>query len=222
MNAQASASIEYSAPEWDLSDLYDSPESPVLAADLDAATTRAKALRTAYDGHLAGLDGAAMGAAIAEYEAICELMYKASSYAQLMFAAHIGDPAVGQFHQSVRERTTEISADTLFFTLEINKLDDADLTRLLGDPATAHYRPWLRDVRVFRPHQLSDEAERMLHERSVTGASAWARLSDETLARLRFPVRGEKLPLASALNNLSDADRSLRRDSARTSACSPW
>ena len=215
MILQETASIHFSAPEWDLSDLYDSPESPSLAADLVAASTRAKAFCSAYEGCLARLDGAAMGAAIAEYESICELLCKASSFAQLMFAAHVGDPEVGRFHQLVRERTTDISAETLFFTLQINKLDDAVLERMLDDPATAHYGPWLRDVRVFRPHQLSDEVERMLHERSVTGSAAWSRLSDETLARLRFPVRGEELPLAGVLNNLSSPDRSLRRDSAK-------
>ncbi len=118
-----------------------------------------------------------------------------------MFAAHVGDPEVGRFHQLVRERTTDISAETLFFTLQINKLDDAVLERMLDDPATAHYVPWLRDVRVFRPHQLSDEVERMLHERSVTGSAAWSRLSDETLARLRFwqPVPQVLLPVVAGV-----------------------
>ena len=46
-------------------------------------------------------------------------------------------------------------------------------------------------VRSFRPHQLSDEVERTLHEKHVTGRSAWVRLFDETMAALRFPLEGQ-------------------------------
>ena len=66
---------------------------------------------------------------------------------------------------------TAISSHLLFFTLELNRLDDAALEQKLADPALARWRPWLRDLRVFRPHQLSDELEKLLHEKEVTGRS---------------------------------------------------
>ncbi len=68
---------------------------------------------------------------------------------------------------------------------------------------------------MFRPHQLSDEAERLLHDKSVTGRAAWMRLFDETLAAMRIPVRGEPLTVSAALNKLSDRDRGLREDAAK-------
>ena len=77
---------------------------------------------------------------------------------------------------------TAISSHLLFFTLELNRLDEAALEQKLADPALARWRPWLRDLRVFRPHQLSDELEKLLHEKEVTGRSAWSRLFDETVA----------------------------------------
>ncbi|WP_287787440.1 M3 family oligoendopeptidase, partial [Acidiphilium sp.] len=61
-----------------------------------------------------------------------------------------------------------------------------------------------------RPHQLSDEIERLLHEKEVTGHAAWSRLFDETIAALRVPVAGEELTLSAALNRLSDPDRAQR------------
>ena len=94
------------------------------------------------------------------------------------------------------ERVTAISADLLFFTLELNRLDDAALEAKLADPALARWQPWLRDLRVFRPHQLSDELEKLLHEKEVTGRSAWSRLFDETIAGMRVPVRGEELTVS--------------------------
>ena len=85
----------------------------------------------------------------------------------------------------------------------------------LADPALAHWRPWLRDLRVFRPHQLSDELEKLLHEKEVTGHSAWNRLFDETMAGMRVTVGNESLTVTDALNKLSDKDRGVREAAGR-------
>jgi oligoendopeptidase F len=110
---------------------------------------------------------------------------------------------------------TVISSNLLFFTLELNRLDEAALEQKLADAALAKWRPWLRDLRVFRPHQLSDEVEKLLHEKEVTGRSAWSRLFDETVAAMRVPLNGEELTVSDALNKLSDRDRSMRESAAR-------
>ncbi len=120
-------------------------------------------------GKLAGLSGAALAAAIAEYERIDEVLGRVMSYAQLQFSGDGTDATIGQFMQSCSERVTAISSHLIFFTLELNRLDDAVLEAKLADPALARWQPFLRDLRVFRPHQLSDEAEKLLHDKSVTG-----------------------------------------------------
>ena len=201
-------------PEWDLGDLYSGTRAPELQADLDGAAADAKAFQERVRGRLAEMDGAGLGAAIAAYEAISETLHKAQSYAQLVFAADVGDPDMGRFHQDVHERAVAISSDTLFFALEINRLDDDTLEAQLEDPAAAHYAPWIRDLRVFRPHQLSDDMEKMLHEKSVAGRAAWVRLFDETLADLRFRVDGAEKTLTDVLDLLSDPDGGRRRGAA--------
>ena len=206
---------EPALPEWDLEDLYSGPDAPELKADLAWAEAQSKAFAGRYKGRLADLDGAALGEAIATYEGIAERLGKATSYAQLVFAANVGDPEAGRFHQTVQERATDISTETLFFTLELNRLDDAVLARQLESPAAGRYAPWIRDLRAFRPHQLSDEVEQLLHEKSVTGRAAWVRLFEETVADLRFPVDGKALTLADVLNALTDHDRAVRRKSAK-------
>ena len=206
---------EPALPEWDLEDLYSGPDAPELEADLAWAEAQSKAFAGRYRGRLADLDGAALGEAIAAYEEIAERLGKATSYAQLVFAANVGDPEAGRFHQTVQERATDISTETLFFTLEINRLDDAVLAKQLESPAAGRYAPWIRDTRAFRPHQLSDEVEKILHEKSVTGRAAWVRLFEETVADLRFPVDGKALTLADVLNALTDHDRAVRRKSAK-------
>jgi oligoendopeptidase F len=203
-------------PEWDLSDLYDGPESPSLARDLDAADTDAQIFQAAYEGKLADLPGHAFGAAIAEYERLHDVFGRILSFAQLHYAGDMTDSERGRFQQGMQERVTDISRHLLFFTLEINRLDDAVLEAKLASPEAARYRPWLRDIRVFRPHQLSDELERYIHDKSVAGRAAWCRLFDETVTRLRFPVDGAMLTSVEALHLLSDQDGAKREAAARS------
>ena len=201
-------------PEWDLSDLYPGRDSPELQRDLAEVAAKATAFRERYAGRLAGRSGAELGAAIAEYEKLQEINGRIISYAELLRAGNVADPAIAQFFQTTHERINAISTDLLFFTLELNRIEDAALDAKLADPALAYYRPWLRDVRAMRPYQLSDELEKLLHEKSVAGRSAWTRLFDETIADLRFPFRGRELTEPEAMHLLSDRDGAVRREAA--------
>src|SRR5215469_2290224 len=202
-------------PEWDLSDLYPSPDSDSVARDLSTLAAAAEAFRARYERHLGELGGAELGAAIEEYERLQEKIGRIMSYASLLHAGNLADAEIGRFYQTMQERTNAVSTALLFFTLELNRLEDALLDAQLADPALARYRPWLRDTRAFRPHQLSDEIEKLLHEKSVAGRAAWTRLFDETIADLRFPFRGKELTEPEALDLLSDKDPEVRRDAAQ-------
>ena len=201
-------------PEWNLSDLYPGPESPALTGDLARLADDAAAFHQRYEGKLADLSGAALGAAVEAYEGMQELSGRILSYASLVHAGNLADPDIGRFYQTIQERTNTISTSLLFFTLELNRLDDAVLEAKEADPALARYRPWLRDIRAFRQHQLSDEVEKLLHEKYVAGRAAWTRLFDETIADLRFPIGGQELTEAEALDLLSDRDPEVRREAA--------
>lgn len=205
-------------PEWDLSDLYPGPDSAELKRDLEASAASAVEFAGRYQGRLGGLSGAELAQAIVEYERLSEVLGRIGSYADLRHAADMTDPEISRHTQDIREKITDISAHTLFFTLELNRLEDDRLAQLLTTPSLARYQPWLRDLRAFRPHQLSDEAERLLHDKSVAGRQAWVRLFDETLAALRFPVGGRDLSNAEALHLLSDRDEAVRREAAMSLA----
>ncbi len=211
----AGGSAAPNLPAWDLSDLYPGPDSAAVETDLAAADAAARGFAEAHLGRLAEMTGAALASAVAEYERIEEVLGRLMSYAQLLFSGDSTDAEIGKFYQTISERVTAISSHLIFFTLELNRLDDALLEEKLADPAAARWRPWLRDLRVFRPHQLSDELERLLHEKEVTGRSAWSRLFDETVAAMRVTVSGEALTVTDALNKLSDRDRAVREAAGR-------
>ena len=214
-DAATAQQIEEVLPTWDLGDLYPAPDSPAVEADFSKAEQAARAFASALQGKLATLPGSTLATAIAEYQRIEEVLGRLMSYAQLLFSGDSSDAEVGRFYQTVSERVTAISSHLLFFSLELNRLDDAVLDQKLADPALAKWQPWLRDLRVFRPHQLSDELEKLLHEKEVTGRSAWSRLFDETVAGMRVKVGEEELTVSGALNQLSDRDRARREAAGR-------
>ena len=82
---------------------------------------------------------------------------------------------------------------------------------MAANPALAHYRPWIEDLRKAKPHQLEDKVEKLFLEQSIAGRAAWNRLFDETMTSLRFNVGGEELALEAALNLLQDADPKRRK-----------
>jgi oligoendopeptidase F len=210
-------------PEWNLKDLYPGLDSPEINRDLEQADFDCAAFEQEFKGHLAALAtgegaGRALAAAVKRYEAIDDRLGRLISYASLVYAGNTTDPTNAKFYGDVQERITAASLHLLFFTLELNRIDDAKLEAAMRDPALGHYRPWLEDVRKEKPYQLEDRVEELFHEKSVTGYSAWNRLFDESIASLRFKVAGKSLAIEPTLNLLQDSDGKKRRAAAEALA----
>ncbi len=222
-NAQTQESALGAMPEWRLEHLYPAMDSAAFAADLKRSAEEAAAFAEAYRGKLADLlaaeDGAArLHEAIRRYEALEDLMGRVMSYAGLIYAGDTTDPRRGKFYGDAQEKMTAASSDLLFFTLELNRIDDATLDAAMRREPLSHYAPWLTDIRQEKPYQLDDKLEQLFLEKSVVGRGAWNRLFDETIAALRFEVDGEKLTLEPTLNLLQEADEAQRRKGAEALA----
>jgi oligoendopeptidase F len=206
-------------PVWDLNDLYRGLDAPELKRDLTAVAERAAKLEQAWKGRIAAAAGDRLAEAIAEYESLQDLIGRMYSYASLAYASDMADAEVAGFYQDMQEKLNEITTRLLFLTLELNRIDEPALEQKYREsPRLAHYRPWLRDLRLFRDHQLDDELERLLHEKAVAGRAAWSRLFDETMAGLRFAWGKEQLTAEQVLHKLSDKDALTRKKAARTLA----
>ena len=210
-------------PEWDLKDLYSGLDAPEVKRDLELADSEALSFEQAFKGRLQAMaSGAEAGKVLAEavkrYEALDDRLGRLISYSSLVYASNSTDPASAKFYGDIQERVTNASLHLLFFTLELNRIDDAALDAAMTDPALGHYRPWIEDVRMEKPYQLEDRVEELFHEKSVTGYSAWNRQYDETVAGLRFKIGGKQLSIELALNFLQDADGKKRKEAAQALA----
>ncbi len=198
-------------PEWNLADLYASPEDPKFAGDMKRGEELARAFAEKYRGRLASLSGEDLAAALKDYEALSDLLGRIGSYAQLYYVGDTTDSQRGKFYGDVSAKLTEISTLLLFFELELNRIDDAALEQAMKVPALAHYRPWIENLRMEKPYQLDDKLEELFLEKSQTSSSAFNRLFDETMAGLRFEVDGEMLSLEPTLNLTQSPDEAKRR-----------
>jgi oligoendopeptidase F len=178
---------------------------------------RSKDLERRFRGRVATLAGNELGEAIAAFDAVADRRAKILAFVSLRHAADLADPDTGRLLQNTTERLTDIARRTLFLTLELNRMEDGAVARALEDPAARRYAAWIRDVRVFRDHQLSDDLENYGLDRSATGG-AWPRLFDETLAGMRFRVGRRRLTISATLDLLADPRRMLRKRAARALA----
>ncbi len=203
-------------PGWNLSDLYPGGR-PQLDADVEKAAQAAAEFRDTYLGKLETLarqDPQALAKAIAAYEEQSDRMGRVGSFAYLHYVTNTADPARAKLFGDAQDKLTSISTQVLFFELELNRIGDEVMDAALENAALAHYRPWLTDLRKERPYQLSDDLEKLFHEKSMTGPSAWSRLFNETLTSLRFDIEGDTYALEVALNFLSDANGEKRAAAA--------
>ncbi len=202
-------------PEWDLSDLYTAEDAPELIRDLAWLEEECARFASDYEGKLAELDAAGFLVCVLRNEKINGIAGRIMSYAGLRYYQLTIDAGRAKFLSDMQEKITNFTTPLVFFTLELNRLDDGVLDGLFAESAElARYKPVFDRIRAMKPYQLSDELEKFLHDMGVVG-DAWERMFDETIAGLEFEVDGEPLNIEGTLNLLTDETRETRESAAR-------
>ncbi len=202
-------------PEWDLSDLYSGEDAPELKRDLEWLEQACASFAKDFEGKLAGLDAAGLLDCVLRNEKIDGIAGRIMSFAGLRYYQLTTDAGRAKFMSDCQEKITNFTTPLVFFTLELNRLEDDHLDGLFAQNADlARYKPIFDRIRAMKPYQLSDELEKFLHDLGVVG-DAWERMFDETIAGLEFEVNGEPLNIEGTLNLLTDPDRATREAAAR-------
>ena len=214
VNASSGSKDLGDLPEWDLSDLYSSQDAPELSRDLQWLDQECASFAADYEGKLAHLDAKEMLNCVLRNERINTIAGRIMSFAGLRYYQLTVDGDRTKFMSDMQEKITDFTTPLVFFTLELNRIDDAALQALLNaNDALARYQPVFDRIRAMKPYQLSDELEKFLHDLGVVG-DAWERLFDETIAGLSFEIDGESLGIEGTLNLLTDPDRAQREKGA--------
>ena len=214
-NASAGGKDLGKLPDWDLTDLYASDDAPEVQRDLDWLREECAAFAADYEGKLDTLDAAGMLRCIQRDEKLTNVSGRLMSYAGLRYYQQTTDAERAKFMSDMQDKITTYTTPLVFFTLELNRLPDDRLEALFADNADlSRYKPIFDRIRAMKPHQLSDEMEKFLHDMGVVG-DAWEKLFDETVAGLTFEVNGEELGLEATTTLLTEPDRDTREQAAR-------
>lgn len=215
INASAAAQPLGNLPEWNLDDLYTAEDAPELKRDLDWLETACTSFAADFQGKLAELDAVGLLECIDRQERINQIAGRIMSFAGLRYYQLTTDAGRAKFMSDMQEKVTNFTTPLVFFTLELNRLEDDHLSGLLAKNADlARYKPVFDRIRAMKPYQLSDEMEKFLHDLGVVG-DAWERLFDETIAGLEFNIDGEPLNIEGTLNFLTDPNRKKRETASR-------
>jgi oligoendopeptidase F len=203
---------------WDLTDLFSSHEDPAIEATLTDCRARAEAFALRYRGCIEqseGMTSQLVLEALKELETIYEALNRVGSFAGLLYAADTSRPEYQELEQKVEQRSTEVKNLLFFFELEWLKADDAFVEKLLCDSVLKPYAHYLRALRRFRPHMLSEPEEKIINEKDTTGRSAFGRLFSEVTSSLSFALEKdgnqEEMNLSQILALLHEPDRALRQ-----------
>ncbi len=200
----STAATEPTDPEleqaaWDLEPLLDGEGEAGVERRMQDALAGAQGFAERYAGKLGELNGAGLAQAMHELAEIYELVGRAGTYAGLRFSTDTANPANGALLQLVQERETAIETTLLFFELEWAALPQERAEELLAGAELDFCRHHLRNVRRYREHLLTEPEEKILAEKSLTGASAWARLFEELTSAI-------EVQLPSAVGRPADPD----------------
>ncbi|HLD76816.1 MAG TPA: M3 family oligoendopeptidase [Rickettsiales bacterium] len=203
------------APKWDLRDFYSTISDKKITQDLNYAKKSAQEFSKKYQGNIFNLKSHDLFVAIKKYEEIAEILGKVGSYSYLVYASDLSNQKNISFYQNNSEKISEINKDLVFFTLEINKINDSKLNEMYKNSQDLQkYQPYLRDIRVFKKHELSQELEEFIVEKNISAKNAWVRFFDELVNNLEFTYRGKVLSNQEIFDLMSDVDEKVRKDAA--------
>ena len=198
-------------PDWNLNDLYTSTDAKELVSDLSWLEKECAEFANEYQGRLKFLSADQMLQCIIRNEKISSISGRIISYAGLRYYQNTTNADRAKFLSDMQEKITVYTTKLVFFSLEINSLEDAFLEGLLNEnEELLRYKPVFEKIRALKPYQLSDEVEKFLHDLGIVG-DAWEKLFDETIAGLEFKIGGEILNIEATLNFLTDQNRENRQ-----------
>ncbi len=202
-------------PDWNLNDLYTATDAKELIRDLNWLEKECNEFAKSYEGKLHTLSDKEMLTCIVRNEKISSISGRIISYAGLLYYQKTTDADRAKFLSDMQEKITVFTTKLVFFSLEINSLEDEFLDKLFTkNDQLARYKPVFEKIRAMKPYQLNDEIEKFLHDLGIVG-DAWEKLFDETIAGLTFKIGAESLNIEATLNLLTDQNRENREKATR-------
>ncbi len=197
-------------PVWDLSDFYKSYESKNLEDDIVKIEDESKSFNLHFKGKLCKLSDKNLLKSLKQYESIEENIGAIRSYIFLLYCTNQLDDKIVAFYQKTKERISNIDSYLIFYTLELNRLNETTIKIF----ENTKYSSWIKNLRKFRKYQQNERIEKILLDKNLTSSNAWIRLFDQTMAGMKFNFKNREITESEIINNLSSKDANIRKEAA--------
>jgi oligoendopeptidase F len=197
---------------WDLSHIYRPEEREKIDRELEQCLDEARKTAEKYRGRVAELSPPMLLELVSSIEGISMTLGRISAFSYLDFSVKIKEPEAGAFMQKIREFSSLVEKELLFFDIEWAKTPDERAEMILNDPVLEKYRHYLQAARRYRPYLLTEAEEQLLAELGPVGRSSWINLFEKTLAHADYGGNGTTQE--EVLSRLYSPDRETRKAAA--------
>lgn len=210
---------------WDLSDLYSQgARDSRLDLEINQAETECQKFAARWKGFWSSgkpVTAEEFAKAITGYQSLLEFLDRPLIFAQLNHAASTLDAERGALLARAREARTRALNHLIFFEMEWGKSDRVMAESLMASEPLKPFANWLGKIHKRAPHFLTEEEEKIVEVKNLSGKAAFNRLFDELVGRLSVPIVPARdsdspvgVPLQEALNHLYLPGRDQRRTAA--------
>ena len=197
-------------PNWNLNEFYSSFTSDQINKDIKSLKQKTREFSSKFKGKLKLLKKKHLLQTLVDYEEIEELVQKIKSFAYLTYCTDQLNEKKKKFYQFIEESISEIEKIIIFYGIELNSLNDKKLSAFSG----SKYKNWIKNHKKFKKFQKSEDNEKILVEKSLTGSSAWIKFFDQSMTRLKFRFKENDFSETEILNFLTSSDQKTRQQAA--------
>ncbi len=197
---------------WNLADLYESMDDELIKDDIDLCQQEAALLKEGCSGRLNELSPSVFARTVRRIERIEVNLGRLATYAFLNFSTQVKKSSAGAFLQKIKEISSEISREIIFFDLEWGKMDPETAGKFLDNEEVSSFYHHLKKLRRYADHLLSQEEETLLIELAPVGKSSWTNLFEKLLGNMTFGETGRTEE--EVLSDLYHRDRNTRKQAA--------
>ncbi len=204
-----------SLPTWNLNDLYAGSSDENIENDRVKLRGVVEDFSSKYRGFVGKMHADGLHEMLVQYEEIEKLLAKIYVFSYLNYVTDMSLSSAKVLLQSASDMASEIAAKLTFLSIEIIGISDEKFANIVAsDGKITKYLPYLRDIRKFKAHMLSEEMEGFVVQKNASGIGAVVRLFDEFESKLRFNISGKSHTLTESLDMLSRDDREVRKEAA--------
>ncbi len=179
--------MAYELGKWNLKDLFpahDGDEVKQAFADMEAKVTE---IEEKYRGKLSpDMDVEEFMTLVEMQEEVTRIASRVGQYSGLWFAEDTQNQDAQAFQSKVQQFMAGLQNRTLFFSLWWKSLEEEETKRFMD--VAQDYQYWLEQIRNFKPYTLSEEEEKVINIKDVTGINAIRTLYSSLTNRYVFKV----------------------------------